>query len=101
MNEIDPTLKTERRAAVQKPVSRAKRPPADSSGGRTKGTDRVSLSKSAKVPASKTSGGSEIRYELVNKYKAVLNKGGYRVKADEIAEKMVQKIRDNKGPNLY
>jgi len=38
----------------------------------------------------------EIRMELVAKFKSSLQKGTYRVKSPEIAEKIVQKIRDNK-----
>jgi len=41
----------------------------------------------------------EIRRELVKKFKSSLQKGNYKVKAPEIAEKIVQKIRENKyGP---
>jgi len=100
MNEIDPTLKTEKRTAVPKPYSKGNKSPAASPESAQK-KDRVTLSKTTQVPASKSSGGSEIRYDLINKYKAALRKGGYKVKADEIAEKMVQKIRDNKGPTIY
>ena len=39
----------------------------------------------------------EIRRDLVDQYKRLLNKGTYEVKADELAEKMVQKIRENKS----
>ena len=38
-----------------------------------------------------------IRRELVNKYKDILGKGDYRIKSGEIADKMVQKIRDDKN----
>lgn len=39
---------------------------------------------------------SEIRRELVEEYKSALANGSYEVKAGELAEKMVQKIRENK-----
>jgi flagellar biosynthesis anti-sigma factor FlgM len=39
---------------------------------------------------------SEIRHELVNKYREVLQNGSYEVKANEIAEKIVQNIQENK-----
>lgn len=62
--------------------------------------DRVTLSESSrsKVPAqgSKSKTG-EIRLDLVNKFRDVLQNGSYAVKADEIADKIVQKIRDNKN----
>jgi anti-sigma28 factor (negative regulator of flagellin synthesis) len=62
-------------------------------------SDRVTLS-----PASKEIAGqsptpvvsSDIRHDLVNKYRRILESGDYEVKAGEIAEKMVQKIRDDK-----
>ncbi len=38
----------------------------------------------------------EIRRELVNKYKTSLADGTYEVKAQELAEKMIQKIRESK-----
>ena len=44
----------------------------------------------------KTAGPSEIRRDLVNKYKLSLADGTYEVKAQELAEKMIQKIRESK-----
>ncbi len=44
----------------------------------------------------KTGGAPEIRQDLVNKYKVSLANGTYEVKARELAEKMIQKIRENK-----
>ncbi len=38
----------------------------------------------------------EIRLELVEKFKSSLQQGNYKIKSPEIAEKMVQKIRENK-----
>ena len=62
--------------------------------------DRVSLSQTSKVKASVQSKGgvaSDIRMELVNKYRGILENGSYVVKAEEIADKIVQKIRENKN----
>ena len=39
---------------------------------------------------------TEIRKDIVEKYKTSLAEGTYEVKAEELAEKMIQKIRDNK-----
>ena len=44
----------------------------------------------------KGAGSSEIRRELVDKYKVSLANGTYEVKAHELAEKMIQKIREGK-----
>lgn len=62
--------------------------------------DRVTLSQTSKVQASqkpKLAHTSEVRKELVSKFRDFLEKGSYQVKADEIADKMVQKIRENKN----
>jgi anti-sigma28 factor (negative regulator of flagellin synthesis) len=92
MNELEPTLKLVRGNAVK----------SDSKGGRSsrKSLDRVTLSEVSKnqVPSkgSKSIAG-EIRHDLVNKFRNVLLDGTYSIKADEIADKIVQKIRDNKN----
>jgi anti-sigma28 factor (negative regulator of flagellin synthesis) len=44
----------------------------------------------------KSEGTPEIRRDLVEQYKATLARGTYEIKARELAEKMVQKIRENK-----
>ncbi len=46
--------------------------------------------------AQKSEGAPEIRRDLVEQYKATLASGTYEIKARELAEKMVQKIRENK-----
>ena len=37
---------------------------------------------------------SDIRIDLVNKYKDDINKGNYKIKTDEIADKMIQKYKE-------
>ena len=102
MNELDPTIKVGRRDAVNKTVSQVKKKSkVKTTAG--KSLDRVSLSQTSKVqaslePSAKT--GADIRTDLINKFRNILNKGLYEVKADEIAEKIVQKIRDNKNQLL-
>lgn len=44
--------------------------------------------------------GTEIRHELVDQFREWLDNGNYRVRAREIADKMVQKIRDGRNPWL-
>jgi len=46
--------------------------------------------------AQKSEGAPEIRRDLVEQYKITLANGTYEIKARELAEKMVQKIRENK-----
>ena len=63
-------------------------------------SDRVSLSQNIKekTPSKEIKNGNgEIRHDLVNKFRSVLQDGTYSIKADEIADKLVQNIRDNKN----
>lgn len=67
-------------------------------------SDRVSLSNNIKKePLSKElkNGSGEIRHHLVNKFKNILSEGTYSIKADEIADKLVQNIRDNKNHLMF
>jgi flagellar biosynthesis anti-sigma factor FlgM len=62
--------------------------------------DKVTLSEPSKAQASASKSQattSEIRHELVNKYRKVLQNGSYEVKANEIADKIVQNIQENKN----
>lgn len=97
MNELEPTLKTGRRNAING-AAKLRGKPATEGKSSTGTVDRVTLSESSKSQAStvKTKT-SEIRHELVNKFRDVLQNGSYQVKADEIADKIVQKIRENKN----
>ena len=99
MNELKPTLKLVRGNTV-KSDSKGVRSSARNSGHSGKPLDRVTLSEVSKnqVPSkgSKDIAG-EIRHDLVNKFRNVLRDGTYSIKSDEIADKIVQKIRDNKN----
>ncbi len=59
-------------------------------------TQKVSFQEILKSVADKTQGSPEIRQDLVDKYKVSLANGTYEVKAQELAEKMIQKIREDK-----
>ncbi|PIQ99177.1 MAG: flagellar biosynthesis anti-sigma factor FlgM [Nitrospinae bacterium CG11_big_fil_rev_8_21_14_0_20_45_15] len=97
MNELHPATKVARRQALSK-VSVAV-PKATSSVLGDHSNDKVSLSASSRAQASQkpAATGTEIRRDLVNKFKTVLERGDYEVKSDEIADKMVQKIREQKN----
>jgi len=56
----------------------------------------VSFKKVLKSVVDQAAGSSEVRQDLVNKYKVSLANGTYEVKAQELAEKMIQKIRESK-----
>ena len=100
MNKLNPIIKPSRRDAIAQKIN-------NNSGnlenkkveGKTK-NDQVSLSQTSKVKASiKGSSNivSDVRYDLINKYREVLESGTYVVKAEELADKIVQKIRENKN----
>ncbi|MEE9498322.1 MAG: flagellar biosynthesis anti-sigma factor FlgM, partial [Nitrospinaceae bacterium] len=59
-------------------------------------TQKVSFQEILKSVAGKTQGSPKIRQDLVDKYKVSLANGTYEVKAQELAEKMIQKIREDK-----
>ena len=99
MNELEPTLKLVRGNAV-KSDSKGVRNSIKSSGPTGKPLDRVTLSEVSKnqVPSKGSKGiTGEIRHDLVNKFRNILRDGTYSIKSDEIADKIVQKIRDNKN----
>ncbi len=102
MTEFDPTTKITRRTPVNKAASRY-------STGVIKPTptaetvDRVTLSQSSPTKVAgpkKLQSAGEVRQELVKKFKDYLEEGTYKIKAEEIADKMVQKIRENKNRQI-
>ena len=99
MNKLEPTIKIGRQNTLNR-SARGKNKPAVGKPSSTKNVDRVTLSKTLKAQASPSevkSVASEIRRDLVNKFRNILQQGSYEVKADEIADKIVQKIRENKN----
>lgn len=59
-------------------------------------TPKVSFQEVLKSVAASAQNSSAIRKDVVEKYKNALANGTYEIKAQELAEKMVQKIRENK-----
>jgi flagellar biosynthesis anti-sigma factor FlgM len=98
MSEIFPTINSiqqrqDNRASLSKETKTSE---ADSFKEKL---DRVTISKASRATANsepRKKKSSEIRYDLVKKFQKELKKGFYEIKADAIAEKMVQKIRDDK-----
>jgi len=93
MSEIQPTNKTDRNKSVSQKPRMAKK---SKSASTEPASDKVSLSQTSKAPATKKNGGPVIREDLVKKFQGHLKDGTYTVKAQEIADKMIQKIRENK-----
>ena len=99
MNKLGPTSKIGRQDAING-SAKGKSKPVAGKPASAKNIDRVTLSETSKTQASASevkSVASEIRRDLVNKFRNILQQGSYEVKADEIADKIVQKIRENKN----
>jgi anti-sigma28 factor (negative regulator of flagellin synthesis) len=66
--------------------------------------DKVSISNNLKTgnpTKTKTVIASDVRYNLIKKYKTILSDGTYKIKSDELADKMIQKIKENKNKVLF
>ena len=99
MNKLNMVLKTnEINSAGQEFTSKSAKNANNSSREETK-PDRISLSESYKVksPINKNGIVSDVRYDLVNKYRESLADGSYQIKSDELADKIVQKVKENKN----
>ena len=99
MNKLEPASKIGRQDAING-SAKGKNKPVAGKPASAKNIDRVTLSDTSKTQASvkgAKSVASGIRQDLVNKFRDILEKGSYEVKANEIADKIVQKIRENKN----
>lgn len=102
MDELIPTTKIGRRSLIDRPASKDNRFPE-------KGTFRDSLKRASlsredsrqTVRKSRKTSSAEVRRDLVNKFRHKLEKGSYLIKAEEIADKMVQKIREEKDKIIF
>lgn len=99
MSDVNPSTKVGPRSNVKPASGSAKRKEKDGLPAVPPDSDVVRLSTASRVTSSGR--GGEIRQDVVDKFKSLLGNGGYKVKADEIADKMVQKIRENKGPSVF
>jgi anti-sigma28 factor (negative regulator of flagellin synthesis) len=99
MTKLNSSLKIDQKNSINKEFTR-KQYKNNIVSGKENNSDRVSLSKTYKGNSS-TKGreiASDIRYDLVKKYREVLADGSYKVKSTELADKMVQKVKENKNP---
>ena len=99
MNKLDPTIKLVSGNTVKRD-SKGLKSSNNNFNHSGSNLDRITLSETSKnqvplINSEKITG--EIRHDLVNKFRNVLKDGSYSIKADEIADKIVQKIRDNKN----
>ena len=99
MDKLNIVLKTnERNSAAQEHTLKSSKNASSNAMKETK-PDRISLSKTYKGKSSKNKEGivSDVRYDLVKKYRENLADGSYRIKSDELADKIVQKVKENKN----
>ena len=100
MNKLNPNIKINRQSAVAQKLTNKSRKLDDNVKENKNKNDKVTLSSTSKVKASNqgnTNIVSDVRYDIIKKYREVLSSGNYVVKADELADKIVQKIRENKN----
>ena len=99
MTKLNPALKINQRDSVAQEFTIKPVKTNDSSIGKESKSDWVSLSESSKTePLMDRQGiASDIRFDLVKKYREVLADGSYQVKSDELADKIVQKVKENKN----
>ena len=101
MTKLNSSLKIDQNNSINKEFT-IKQSKNNSVSGKENRSDRVSISKIYKGNSS-TNGreiASDIRYDLVKKYREVLADGSYIVKSTELADKMVQKVKENKNTVL-
>ncbi len=99
MSEFNPSYKVERKSGINPSPKTGKKQSQGKSSTLPQDNDKVSLSPASRIPGQRRT--SEVRRDMVEKFKTVLGNGAYQIKADEIADKMVQKIRENKGPSIF
>jgi anti-sigma28 factor (negative regulator of flagellin synthesis) len=61
--------------------------------------DKIFLSKKseAKTSINRNNIVSDVRYNLVKKFREVIADGSYQIKSEELADKIVQKVTENKN----
>ena len=98
MNKLNIVLKTNEIKSSQEQTLKSAKNASSNTMKETK-PDRISLSESYKGNSSINKKGivSDVRYDLVKKYRENLADGSYQIKSDELADKIVQKVKENKN----
>lgn len=102
MTDFTPISNISRRNLANHVGSNNKRTGAK--GNFRKSLDQVAISQESKAQAaskSKEASSVEIRQDLVRKFRNDLKTGSYKVKAEEIANKMIQKIGEEKDRVIF
>ena len=99
MNKLNIILKTNERNSAGQEFTLKSAKNANSNTSKETTPDRISLSESYKGKSSinKKAIVSDVRYDLVKKYREILADGSYQIKSDELADKIVQKVKEGKS----
>lgn len=99
MDKLNIVLKTNERNSAGQEFTLKSATSASSNTRKETKPDRISLSESYKGKSSINKNGivSDVRYDLVKKYRENLADGSYQIKSDELADKIVQKVKENKN----
>ena len=99
MNKLNIVLKTNERNSPGQDVTLKSTKNASTNTREENKPDRISLSESYKGKSSINKKGivSDVRYDLVKKYREILADGSYQIKSEELADKIVQKVKETKN----
>ena len=99
MNKLNIVLKTNERNSPGQDFTLKSTKNASTNTREENKPDRISLSESykGKSSTSKKAIVSDVRYDLVKKYREILADGSYQIKSDELADKIVQKVKEYKN----
>ena len=99
MDKLNIVLKTNVRNSTGQELTLKSAKNSSSNTRNVTKSDRISLSESYKGKSSRGEEGivSDVRYDLVKKYREILADGSYQIKSDELADKIVQKVKETKN----
>ena len=99
MNKLNMVLKTNAINSAGQEFTSKSAKNANSVSREEAKPDRISLSESYKEKSSINKKGivSDVRYDLVKKYREILANGSYQIKSNELADKIVQKVKEGKS----
>ena len=101
MDDFFSLTKLGRRNQVNKAIPNSKQISSKKEFGES--LERITLSNRSKIRNPNQSNklpSTEVRQDLVNKFRRDLDKGNYEVRAEEIADKIVQRIREEKDRKI-
>ncbi|SVD07237.1 uncharacterized protein METZ01_LOCUS360091 [marine metagenome] len=99
MTKLNPTLKSNYSSSIDSDITVKSLKINASNIAKKSKSDRVSLTESSKEKSliDRKNIVSDVRYDLVRRYREILANGSYQVKSEELADKIVQKVKENKN----